>query len=477
MPPVPFDFAIRGGRAVLPEGAAAVDIGIRDGLIAAIGRDLGPARETLDATARLILPGGVDTHCHMDQPPWDGMATADGFDTATLSALCGGTTTVVPFAMQLRGQTLVDAVADYRRKAERSHIDYGFHLIVSDPTEEALARDLPRLAAEGIGSLKIYMTYEGLALDDYKVLRVLDAARRLGLLVMIHAENDAAVRWLTEKLVAEGLTTMRHHAVSRPAIGDREAAFRAIALSEIVAAPILIAHVSAAGVVEEIRRAQARGLPILAETCPQYLYLSEADLDRPGHEGAKCVCTPPPRTPADQRAVFEGLADGTLAVFSSDHSPWRFTDKLRRGTGFHNVPNGIPGIETRLLLLFSDAVMGGTMSVETFAERTATAPARIFGLAPRKGVIAVGSDADLVLWDCSRETVLTNALLHSACDYTPYEGRRVKGWPVTTLSRGEVVWHEGELRSRAGRGRFVAAGVPVKAERMGGVKRECMSSV
>ena len=463
----PFDLAIRGGRAVLPDGEAEVEIGIRDGLIAAIGRDLGPARETLDATGRLVLPGGVDTHCHMDQPPWDGMATADGFDTATLSALCGGTTTVVPFAMQLRGQRLTEAVADYRRKAERSHIDYSFHLIISDPTPDALEHDLPKLVAEGITSLKIYMTYEGLALDDYQVLRVLDAARALGVLVMVHAENDGAVRWLTERLVAAGLTTMRHHAASRPAIGDREAAFRAIALSEIVEVPILIAHVSAAGVVDEIRRAQARGVPIFAETCPQYLYLSEADLDRPGFEGAKCVCTPPPRTPADQAAVLAGLVDGTLAVFSSDHSPWRFTDKIRRGISFHNVPNGIPGIETRLMLLFSEGVLGGRLSLEAFVERTATTPAKLFGLFPRKGVIAVGSDADLVLWDPARETVLTNTMLHHACDYTPYEGRVIRGWPATTLSRGDIVWHEADVRSRSGRGAFVPAGLPLEAERTG----------
>ena len=409
-----------------------------------------------------MLPGGVDTHCHMDQPPWDGMSTADDLDTGTLSALCGGTTTVVPFAMQLRGTSLAGAAADYRRKAAaKAHIDYNFHMIVGDPTAEALERDLPRLVAEGCTSIKLYMTYDGLRLDDGELLRALDAARRLGVLAMVHAENDAAVRWITDKLVGAGLTGMRHHAVSRPALGDREAAFRAIALSEIVEVPILIAHVSAAGVVDEIRRARARGLPILAETCPQYLYLSSDDLDRPGLEGARCVCTPPPRTPADQRAVFEGLRDGTLSVFSSDHSPWRLADKLRGGGGFHTVPNGIPGIETRLALLFSGAVMEGRLSLSDFVERTSAGPARIFGLYPRKGALAVGSDADLALWDPEREVTITNAMLHHACDHTPYEGRRVRGWPVTTIGRGEVLWHEGRVTSRPGRGRFVPAGLPV----------------
>ncbi len=459
----PFELAIRRGRAVLPDREAVVDIGVRDGIIAAIGRDLGPALRDIDARDRLVLPGGVDTHCHMDQPPWDGMATADDLASGTLSALCGGTTTVVPFAMQLRGTSLAEAAADYRAKAAaKAHVDYNFHLIIGDPTPEAIKRDLPRLVAEGCTSIKVYMTYDGLKLDDGELLRVLDAARSLGVLVMVHAENDACVRWLTDKLVGAGLTAMRHQAVSRPALGDREAAFRAIALSEIVEVPILVAHVSAAGVVEEIRRAQARGVPILAETCPQYLYLSAEDLDRPGLEGAKCVCTPPPRTVADQVAVMEGLRDGTLAVFSSDHSPWLFTDKLRHGGAFHTVPNGLPGIETRLALLFSDAVLGGHLSLAEFVERTSTAPARIFGLAPRKGLLAVGSDADIVLWDPDRAVTITNAMLHHANDHTPYEGRRVRGWPVTTIAGGDVLWHEGGVTSRPGRGRFVPAGLPLR---------------
>jgi len=453
-----FDLLIQGGRAVLPDGVRQADIGVRNGRIAAIGNGLGPARNLLDATARLLLPGGVDSHCHMDQPPWEGMTTADDFRTATLSAMCGGTTTVIPFAMQLRGQSLRDCVADYHRRAEgKAHVDYAFHLIIGDPTPEVLERELPELMAGGCTSLKLYMTYEGLRLDDHEVLRTLDAARRLGALAMVHAENDAAVRFLTERLVANGRTAMRYHARARPALGDREAAHRAITFAELVEVPILIAHVAAGAVVEEIRRAQQRGVPILAETCPQYLFLSEADLAAPGLEGAKCVCTPPPRTPADQRAVYAGLLDGTLAVFSSDHSPWRFADKVAGGpdTPFHHVPNGIPGIETRLALLFSDAVQTGRMSLSDFAERTSGAPARLFGLAPRKGALAVGADADIVLWDAEREVTIGNAVLHHATDYTPYEGRRVRGWPVTTVARGDIVWHEGEVRSNAGRGAFL----------------------
>jgi dihydropyrimidinase len=324
-----------------------------------------------------------------------------------------------------------------------------------------LEHELPALMAEGCTSLKLYMTYEGLRLDDDEVLQTLDTARRLGALAMVHAENDAAVRFLTHRLVSSGYTAVRYHARARPALGDREAAHRAITFAELVEVPILIAHVSAAEVVEEIRRAQARGAPILAETCPQYLFLSEADLAAPGAEGAKCVCTPPPRTRRDQQAVYAGLLDGTLAVFSSDHSPWCLTDKIAEGpaTPFHHVPNGIPGIETRLALLFSDAVRAGRMSLTDFAERTAAAPARLFGLAPRKGALTVGADADIVLWDPDREVTISNSLLH-AIDYTPYEGRRLRGWPVTTVARGEIVWHEGQARSVAGRGNFLSCARP-----------------
>jgi dihydropyrimidinase len=457
-----FDLLVRGGRAVLPDGVRAADIAVRNGRIAAIGDDLGPAHTVLDATHRLVLPGGVDSHCHMDQPPWEGMTTADDFRTATLSALCGGTTTVIPFAMQLRGQSLRDCVTDYRRRAQAgAHVDYAFHLIVGDPTEAVLHDELPQLVAEGCTSLKLYMTYEGLRLDDGELLRVLDKARALGVLAMVHAENDAAVKFLTQRLVAAGRTAMRYHATARPALGDREAAHRAITFAELIEVPILVAHVSAGIVVEEIRRAQARGVPILAETCPQYLFLSRDDLAAPGMHGARCVCTPPPRTRADQAAVYAGLLDGTLSVFSSDHSPWRWADKIAHGDRFDRVPNGIPGIETRLALLFSDAVQTGRMSLETFVERTATAPARLFGLAPRKGALALGADADIVLWDAEREVTIRNTMLHHACDYTPYEGRRVRGWPVTTIARGAVLWHDGEVRSNAGRGEFLPCARPL----------------
>lgn len=453
-----FDLVLRGGRVAQPDGVKAVDIGIRDGRIAALGEHLPAGKREVPAKDRLILPGGVDSHCHMDQQPWEGKSTADDFQSGTLSALCGGTTTVIPFAMQMRGQSLRAIVEDYHNRARpKARIDYGFHLIVGDPSAVVLRDEIPDLIREGCTSLKIYLTYEGLKLDDYEILNVLDLARTHGAMVMVHAENDACIRWLTDKFVAARKTELRYHVKAHPEIGDREATFRAISFSELIETPILISHVSAAGAVEEIRRAKARGLPIYAETCPQYLFLSAEDIDTPDLSGSKCVCTPPPRDKSNQPEIWRGILDGTLEVFTSDHSPWNYADKIAEGpdTPFHRVPNGIPGIETRLPLLFSAGVNGGRLTLEKFVELTSTMPARLFGLYPRKGVIAVGSDADLAVWDPDRIVTIENRLLHHATDYTPYEGQTVRGWPVMTISRGEVVWDDGIVTAAPGRGQFI----------------------
>ncbi len=458
-----YDLAITGGTVVLPDGPARMTIGVRNGLIAAI--DPGPllARKTLDATGRLVLPGGVDSHCHMDQQPWEGRSTADDFRTGTLSALCGGNTTVIPFAMQMRGQSLREVVDDYHERAShKAHIDYGFHLVVGDPTPKVLAKELPELIEEGCTSIKLFLTYEGLKLDDYEVLTVLDLARREGVLTMVHAENDACVRWLTDRLLERNKTALRYHVTARSDVGEREAAFRAISFSQLTETPILIAHVSSGLVVEEIRRAQAAGLRIFAETCPQYLFLSAEDIDTPDLSGAKCVCTPPPRDRANQPAMWRGVLDGTLTVFSSDHSPWNYVDKISEGpnTPFTRIPNGIPGIETRLPLLFSAIRSDARMTLNEFVTFTTTTPAKLYGLYPQKGVIAIGSDADLAIWDPDRLVTITNDMLHHAVDHTPYEGMQVKGWPVVTVSRGEVVYADGKVTSEAGRGRFLQCARP-----------------
>ncbi|MDR3097947.1 MAG: dihydropyrimidinase [Paraburkholderia sp.] len=460
------DFVIRHADVVTASDRFSCDIGIRDGRVAMLGQGLPRAPRELDASGMLVLPGGVDAHCHLDQPMPDGLRMADDFLTGTRSAICGGTTTVIPFAAQEKGQSLQAAVDDYHRRAEgRALIDYGFHLIVADPTPHVLAEELPRLIASGYTSFKVYMTYDDLKLNDREMLEVLSVAREHGALVMVHAENSDCIGWLTERLLGKGLHAPHAHALARPAVVEREATHRAIAFAELVDVPILIVHVSGADAIEQIRWAQSRGLPIHAETCPQYLYLTAGHLGQDGYEGAKCVCSPPPRDPANQQAVWKALRQGVFSVVSSDHAPFSYDDPQGKKPGgkevsFEHIPNGIPGLETRLPLLF-DGVRKGHLSLHQFVELTALRPAKLYGLYPRKGTIAVGADADIVVWDPEKRVTIANEALHHAVDYTPYEGIDVTGWPRHCLSRGEVLVEDGKLvATQAGRGRFLPAGKP-----------------
>ena len=460
------DLVVRHARVATAADVFEADIGVAGGRIIALASGLPRATREIDAAGRLVTPGGVDGHCHLDQPMPLPMRMADDFLSGTRSAACGGTTTVIPFAAQQKGHSLRAAVEDYhRRAAGKAAIDYAFHLIVSDPTPQVLREELPSLIREGYTSFKLYMTYDDLKLSDRQMLEVMDLARREGAMVMVHAENSDCIAWLSEKLVAAGHTGPRYHADSRPALVEREATHRAIAFSELVDVPILIVHVSGEQAVEQIRWAQGRGLNIYAETCPQYLLLTAEDLGGAGFEGAKCVCSPPPRDAANQQAIWEALSSSVFHVFSSDHAPFSYDDPHGKRLGgkevaFPYIPNGIPGLETRLPLLFSEGVGKGRIGLDAFVALTATNPARMYGLYPRKGTIAVGADADLVIWDEAREVTIRNDLLHHAVDYTPYEGARVKGWPAITLSRGEAVWQDGEFRGRAGRGEFLRCGPP-----------------
>lgn len=461
-----FDLVIRGGRIATSGDIFDADIGIRGGKIVALGADLPKGQNEIDARGRLVLPGGVDAHCHFDQPTSDGSIMADDFESGPRSAAFGGTTTVIPFACQKKGQSLRAAVEDYHRRAGgKSVIDYAFHLIVTDPTPHVLGQELPALIREGYTSFKVYTTYDDLKLNDREIIEVLALSRREGALTMVHAENSDAIAWLTEALERAGQTAPRHHADARPGIAEREATHRAISLAEIVDVAMLVVHVSGGEAMDQIAAARARGLRVFAETCPQYILLTADDLDLDGFEGAKHICSPPPRDTASQQSVWRGLANGTFQVFSSDHAPFKFdsdTGKKVRGEGasFVHVPNGIPGVETRLPLLFSEGVGKGRISLNQFVALTATNPARLYGLYPRKGTIAVGADADIAIWDADREVIISNDMLHHNVDYTPYEGRTVIGWPETVLSRGEVVVRNGNLMAEGGRGRFLECGVP-----------------
>jgi dihydropyrimidinase len=320
------DLVIRNGTVATAADVISCDVGIAEGRIVALGESL-EADQVIDAAGKLVLPGGVDSHLHLDQPMGDGSVMADGFRSGTISAACGGTTTVIPFACQVKGNTLRHAVQDYHARAEgEAVVDYAFHLIISDATEQVLGQELPSLIDEGYTSFKIYMTYDDLKLNDHQILDVLSIARRDGAMAMVHAENSECIAWLTEKLELAGDTAPHFHAASRPPVVEREATHRAISLAELVDVPVLIVHVSGQEAIEQIRWAQNRGFRVYAETCPQYLFLTAEDLHKDGFEGAKCMCSPPPRDKDSQESVWRALENGTFQVFSSDHAPFRYED-------------------------------------------------------------------------------------------------------------------------------------------------------
>lgn len=456
-----FDLIIRGGTVATASDTFQCDIGIAGGRIAALGTNLGAAGDILDATGKLVLPGGIDSHVHIAQPSGPGIVMADDFASATRSAAFGGNTMVLPFAMQQKGESLREVVTSYHAKAEgKCYVDVSFHLIIADASDAVLGQELPALVEDGYTSFKVFMTYEGLALSDMEMLNVMSVARETGALVMVHAENYDAIRFLTDRLERAGRTAPHFHAASRPIPVEREATHRAISLSELIDVPIMIVHVSNGQAMEEIRRAQQRGLKVYGETCPQYLVLTEKDLEGLNMEGAKYVCSPPPRDKESQEACWRGLQQGVFAVFSSDHCPFRYDDpqgKLvpKGRTSFRWVPNGIPGVETRLPILFSEGVGKGRISLNEFVALTATNHARMYGLYPKKGTIAVGADADIAIWDPDREITITQSLMHGGSDYTPYEGIRVKGWPVSTIVRGKFVVRDGQLVGKEGSGAYV----------------------
>ena len=460
-----FDLAIRGGTVVTASDTVRADVGVRGGRIVAVAERIADAARVIDASGLLVLPGGIDSHVHIAQDPGPGIVMADDFASATRAAAAGGNTCVMPFAVQPRGGSLRGAVDAYRAKAEgQCHVDVAIHMIIADPSEAVLGQELPALVADGYTSFKVFMTYDDLVLNDRQLLDVFHVARRQGARVMVHAEGYDAIRYLSDRLERAGETKPYGHALSRPEVVEREAAHRAISHAELIDLPIVIVHVSGREATEQIAWAQARGLKIRAETCPQYLTLTAEDLKGRGEAdpmaGAKYVCSPPPREASNQAAIWRGIQTGLFDVVSSDHCPFRYDDPAGKlnpkgRTSFRWVPNGIPGIETRLPILFSEGVSAGRLSLNRFVELTATNHAKLYGLYPRKGSIGVGFDADLTLWDPNRKETITQANLHHGADYTPWEGFRVTGWPVMTLARGEVVAEDGRVVGEPGRGRVI----------------------
>ncbi|KAK9473088.1 uncharacterized protein V1510DRAFT_416010 [Dipodascopsis tothii] len=460
-----FDTLIINGKIATASECFPGDIAIKDGKIYAIAPSLKgwKAKEIIDAEGGYITPGGVDGHVHIDQENTPGgqdypYRGSDGFESGSRSAVAGGTTTMIGFAMQHKHRpdhTLADVIGHYHDLAtNNSYCDYAFHLIITDPTPERLLEFETLISEFGVSSVKIYMTYERLALTDYEILHTISKARKSGITPMIHAENIDIIRFFSEELEKLDLLDPYSHARSRPSLAEHEATNRAISLAEVMAVPILLVHVSSPGSVTRIRKGQGKGLPIYAETCPQYLLLTDDTLKLPNYEGAKCVCSPPLRpTKEDLDGLWNGLRNGTFTIVSSDHCPFRMDEELGKpvaikdsgkpGGDWRLIPNGIPGIETRLPLLFTFGVLTGRLSIERFVQLTSTNTAKLYGMYPQKGSIIPGSDADLVIWYPEGKYApkkLTNSMLHHNCDYTAFEGLEMLNWPRYTFLRGSVVW-------------------------------------
>ena len=464
MPAQPYDLVIRGGTVATASGRFLADVAVSGETIAAVGRGLGPGAREIDAAGKLVLPGGIDAHTHIEQVSAGGLLNADSFESATTSAAFGGNTTVISFAAQHRGLDLRKVVDDYSALAARGAlIDYAFHLIVANPDAKTIETDLPALIGEGHASIKLFMTYDLIKVDDEPLLDVLLTARQNRALLCVHAENHGMISWMGKRLVAKGYTAPKFHAISHPRGSEAEAFTRLITAAALIDQPIMIFHVSTREGAEVIRKARGEGLKVFAETCPQYLFLTRHDLDKPGLEGAKWMCSPPPREVEDQEALWRALALGDIQTVTSDHAPYRFdeTGKLSAGPQptFKQIANGLPGLEVRLPLMFDAMVSRGRpefggRGLEAFVDLTATAPASIYNL-PNKGAIAPGLDADIAIWDPARVVTLSDQMMHDRTGFTPFAGRTIQGWPVHVLSRGRDVIAGGAVGVAPGTGRWL----------------------
>ncbi len=455
-----FDTLIRNGEVVTASDRFIGDVGIVAEKIVALGTNL-PAENAgkiIDARGKYVIPGGIDVHTHLDMP-FGGTTSADDFESGTIAAAFGGTTSLIDFAIQYKGQTLRTAFDTWMKKAEaKAAIDYAFHCILTD-LPDARLEEMNALVREGVTSFKLFMAYPGVFMvEDALIFKAMSQTAQNGGLICMHAENGGAIDVIVRRALAEGKTAPKYHALTRPTTAEAEATARAIALAEMAGAAVYIVHLSCNDALEKVREARDRGLPAYAETCPQYLYLDDSLYDRPGFEGAKWVMTPPLRPKWHQEKLWEGLRRDHLQVVSTDHCPFCFKEQKEMGVGdFTKIPNGAPGIETRLMLLH-EGVRKGRITLNRFVQLVSTAPAKMFGLYPRKGTIAVGSDADIVIFDPNKEVVLSAKTHHMNVDYNPYEGTRIVGAPSMVLVRGKPIIEGDKFVGRAGSGQFLKRG-------------------
>jgi len=454
---------IKGGRVVTAVDSYIADILIEDSVIALIGRDLdriaGEVDKKIDASGKLVIPGGIDPHTHMDLP-FGGTSSSDDFETGTRAAAFGGTTTIIDFAVQYHGQALNQALDVWFAKAQgKATIDYGFHMIVTDMPDERLP-ELHGLIDQGVSSFKLFMAYPGVFLvDDGTIFKAMSKAGEHGGLICMHAENGVVIDVLVKRAIAEGKTAPKYHALTRPTRAEAEGVHRAIAIAEMANSPVYIVHLSCYDALKEVQAARDLGLPAFAETCPQYLFLDYSLYEQEGFEGAKYVMTPPLRDKSNQEQLWKGLRGNDLQVISTDHCPFCFKEQKELGRDdFSKIPNGGPGVEHRMSLIYDGGVVQNRINVNRFVELTSTAAAKIFGLFPKKGTIAVGSDADIVIFDPNREQIISSKTHHMRVDYSAYEGRKVRGVTEIVLSRGNVIVENGEFKGKAGDGKFLKRG-------------------
>lgn len=455
---------IKNGTLVSASDTVAADLLIENGKIALIGQDMqDDDAATIDASGKLLLPGGIDVHTHLELP-FGGTVSSDDFFTGHRAAAFGGTTTHLDFVIQPIGGSLHDGIAAWHEKANgKAAIDYGFHIAITDLRDDVMA-EIPSVVDEGITSLKLFMAYKGVfQIDDTTLFRAMNVAAKHGLLIMVHAENGDVVAELTSQLLAEGKTAPKYHATSRPAIAEAEATGRAVAMAGISGASLYVVHMTCEEAVEQLVLGRQKGFRVMGESCTQYMFIFEEDLAKPGFEGAKFVCSPPVRQPKDAPVLWRSLANNTLQVVSTDHCPFwyeggingRLPGKELGQASFDKIPNGMPGIEDRMAVMWHHGVNGGRLTPNRFVEITSTNPAKIFGLYPHKGTLSVGADADIVLWDPNHEHTISAATHHMNTDYNVYEGMTVRGWPTQVLLRGELIVDGERWLGQAGNGRFL----------------------